>query len=109
MVQSDDFTTLDEVKEFLDVTDTVDDVDLKILVEEANSEIKTQIKPFAADTLLDTATSNFTQASKAALYYAISSWKEKHKNNESATFYEKRFQSKIGALKDALTLNTFGS
>ena len=102
MAQSDTFLTATDFKEFLDITDALDDADVTILVDEANTEIKTQIKPFAALTTLDDTTFNFTQAAKAALYYAVSSWKELHKNNESATFYEKRFQSKIKALKDAL-------
>ena len=102
MALSDTFLTLTDLKEFLDVTDSVEDTELQLLVDEANTEIETQIKPFAADTQLDDASDNFKQAAKAALYYAVSSWKEKHKNNESAVFYEKRFQSKIKALKDAL-------
>ena len=102
MALSDTFLTLSVLKDWLDVTDSFDDTDLTILVDEANTEIKTQIKPFAANTLLDDTTANFTQASKAALYYAVSSWKEDHKNNQSAVFYEKRFLSKIKALKDAL-------
>ena len=97
MAESDTFLTSVDFKEFLNITDTIDDADVTILVDEANTEIKTQIKPFAALTTLDDATFNFTQAAKAALYYAVSSWKELHKNNESATFYEKRFKKETKA------------
>lgn len=95
-----DYVKLDEVKDFLSITDNKDDTELNNLKLDADQDIELQLRPFADQFPL---TKEFLNAARrAGMFYVVSCYKDKLNNEKAAERFMKKFESKMKSLKDAL-------
>jgi len=94
------YVQLDDLKEYLDVTDNLDDPMLSDLIKDVNQEIEIRMLPFADSLPLTGA--YFQQAKRAGAFYVVSCWKQEHNNSEAAKSYMEKFESKMEMLIKAL-------
>ena len=95
-----DYVNLDDIKDFLDITDTLEDSMLGDLIKDVNQEIDMRIIPFADAIPLDGI--YLQQAKRAGFFYVVSCWKQEHNNPESATANMEKFEAKMVSLENAL-------
>lgn len=94
------------VKDFLKITDSIDDDTLDGLVSDANDEISMRLIPFADSLPIEK--KFYNHASKAGFFYVVSCWKEKINNKDAAKDFMEKFEKKMEVLIDALKAEPTG-
>jgi len=94
------YVSLDDVKNYLDITDNQEDSKLSDSIKDANQEIDMRIIPFA-DAIPLTGI-YLQQAKRAGFFYVVSVWKKKQNNFEAAKLDMEGFESKMISLENAL-------
>ncbi len=95
-----EYFDLQEVKNFLEITDDLSNTKLNQLGKEANQEIDLQMSRFA-DVLPLTGVYAM-QAKRAAFNYVISKWKKKVNNLDAYKEFMSEFEKNMKTLKEAL-------
>ena len=97
------YFSVKDLRNIVDITDTLDDVELGLLGSTANTEVTTLLYPFSAQMPL---TGDYlTMAQNATLYRVAALWKAKKNNKELADFYNSQFKSTIAGLIESLKAN----
>ena len=99
-ISKNDYVNLKEVKEFLDIDNNEDDLELTNLIADANQEIDIRLNPYADKLPLQ---GDFLEhARKAGIFYVVSCVRDKSNNHEAGSRFMKKFDDKIKSLILAL-------
>lgn len=85
----------EEAKDAIDSPDDVNIEEILTIVKDANQDIETKLRPYAATLPLADGTPNFKAAARAGLIYVQARWKEKKHNFELAEKLDKRYENKM--------------
>ena len=97
-----DYLDLEYIKIALQINTDVNDKKLLEIIFTANSEVDSQLKPFLGDSPIDTESSIYVQAKRAASRYAMSLWFESLGQLPRATHSEEIYDKKIKNLTAAI-------
>jgi len=91
---------LEDLRKIIDITDSIDDPDLKLVITTANQDTDTYLFPFAESLPL---TGDLAlQAANAANYRAASLWKARKQNEALAKYYNEQFKDIMARIIDRL-------
>ena len=94
---------LKNIRNIVDIEDTLDDKDLELFGASADIEIDFQVYPFTEE--LPLTGELLLSAQSAALYFVAAKWKAKKENDKLATFYNNEFKSLMSTLIKRLKAN----
>jgi hypothetical protein len=93
-------SSLNSLKEVVDIDDTLDDDTLNLFGTRANQRIDTKLAPWADSLPL---TGDFLEVAKnASVFFVASLWKAKKENQDLAKFYMTQFDETIDNLIEQL-------
>ena len=97
------YFVLKDLRNIVDIPDTIDDVDLQILGNTVDGNITTKLYPFSAQMPLQG--DYLTMAQNASLLGVAALWKAKKENKELAAFYQKNYENAMNDLITSLKAN----
>ena len=87
-----------EVKDALDFPDDTNEEEMTTILKDANQDIETKLRPYAATLPIEDGTPEFKAAARAGVIYVNARWKEKKLNFELANQLDKRYEKKMADL-----------